>query len=151
MADYAFYITLYDDKVRHNLEAEFKCKYRSLKGLLEFGKIKNVYEEKYAERSMPRLYIPKTTALTRETTTCELTVLFDSQTVIADSLELQRLIQGRMFEWYDTFRKKYATFIMTEQPKIATGEKLYGDRKYRDVTYTLTNLYGECFDKTQIP
>lgn len=150
MAEFSFYITLYKDKVRRNLEQFFNCKYRELKGLLEFGSIKNVYIEDYAERSLPRLYIPEKDSLTRNTTDCTLTVLFDSNTCIADSLKLQDYIQGQMFEWYDTFRGKYATFILIDQPKISTGEILYGNRKFRDVTYNLKNLYGECYSQSRL-
>jgi hypothetical protein len=115
----------------------------------EWGAIKNVYTETYAESAKPRIYLPSQKLLVRDTTTCELTLLFKGAYAEDNEYLFYDYVAGQLIEYYDTFRQRYVTLLMTEAPtKVA--ERLYGDEKYREVKYKFTNVFGRCFLNSQM-
>lgn len=136
-----------------DIEETFNCKYVSLSGVSENGKVKNIYTESYAETEELRTYIPKD--LVYDNTELVLTLLFvptcdDDEADIQDNADkFFNYVSGRKIEWSDTFRNKFVTMVLINKPEVV-GEVLYGGSRYRQIKYTFKNIFGRSFDKSQI-
>lgn len=143
-----FYIRRYGkDEQQVDIEKEFHCIYSSLKNSQEWGAVKNVYTESYPGEDGVQVYVPETPAF--EAVDCELTLLFQSSTAMDDEQKFMEFVQGKRFEWYDTFRKRYIEFYSAEQPTLVS-EKLYaGKGSYREVKYKFKNFMGRTYTESQ--
>lgn len=146
MAEYQFYIQDIKTGTKKNIEADFNAKYCEFKGLLDF-EVKNTYTESYPEADGDRVYVPDTVRFKSQE--CQLRLLFHSQTAQADSLAFSQFVQGKLVEYSDTFRNVFVKLLCTKAP--STGkERLFGDDRYREMTYTFTNVDGKAYTTSQI-
>lgn len=74
---------------------------------------------------------------------------FDTPEVTEQEQKFYNDIKGRLIEYHDTFRNRYWELLLTKQPAVV-GEHLYGGQRYREVSYTFTNVYGTSFTESQI-
>jgi hypothetical protein len=155
-SEYDFYVQRYSigntNYPRLDLEEEFNCLYGSFKGLTEDGDIKTYYSESYPEKNGARVWVSNSEDdddVAHETTSPQLRLLFNQQTCLDDSDRFFAYCKGRKIEYYDTFRKRYATLVLHKTPTLG-NEVLYGDDAYREVTYTFENIYGRVFKESQI-
>jgi hypothetical protein len=150
---YSFYIQKYPQGDREfnaiDFESLYNCLYASMTNITEFGKIKNVYTETFAESEKARLYVPSSDLLVHETTDCTLTVLFKGDDALKNSLDFYDYIAGQVIEYHDTFRNLYVTLLLTEAPTKGE-EHLYKGTKYRQMKYKFTNICGRAFTTSQI-
>lgn len=151
---YNFYIQKYPVNATSlpvvDIEQTFTCRYCYAKNIQEYGKIKNVYTESFAESSKQKIYIPPEDELAYESTTVELSVAFVGANCIDNSDTFYEYVRGQLLEFHDTFRWRYVTLLLTEAPTIV-AEKLYkGAQSYRQMSYKFTNVYGRPFERTQI-
>lgn len=124
-----------------DIEGRYKAHYRTMTNIGDYGDVKNVYTEDYAESSMLRSYFPPSAEITHKSTTHELTLYFSGEKCYDNSLLFEREVMGRRFLWFDSFRHQFAMVAMNKQPK-KNSERLYGLHQYRDMTYTFDDLAG---------
>lgn len=134
-----------------NIEEAFDCKYVKMEGLNEYGKVKNMYTESYAETEELRVHIPE--EVLYENTDISLTLLFPATSeerldITSNERRFFEYVSGRRVEWYDTFRRRFAVLVLINKPELVQ-EVLYGDTRYREVKYTFKNIYGRTFDTSK--
>lgn len=154
---YRFYIQRYaqgDTKFPQvDIEEYFNCHYKAM-GNNNQTAVKNFYEEKFAELSGSRLWLPHNPEyLAFDTSELTLELLFKSNKnyeVLEDEKRFLEYITGKRFEYHDTFRpNRYwqLTFVTAPETK---GEVLYGGQQYRWVAYKLKNWGGKYYTESQI-
>lgn len=148
---YNFYLQRYPEVEesfdRVNIEREYNCIYKQFSSFDGVGEIKNTYTEDYAESDGVRIYIPPKNELAHKTFECKLQLLFPRASCAADSRRFVEDFQGVRVEYYDTFRKRRATLVMTKAPTVSQ-ERLYSDTKYQLMEFTFTNILGHTYDNS---
>lgn len=145
---YSFFLQRLDGALE-DIEDVYNCKYKQFTGMTYDGDIKNVYAEDYAEQDGNRIHIPVQSGLTHKAFDCKLQLLFPRATCQVDARRFYERYKGVKCEYHDTFRKRYATLVMTKQPNV-TQERLYSDSPYQLVEFTFSNIKGRLYDKSQI-
>lgn len=150
---YRFYAQRYPDGdteyPKKDIEETYNCRYMKFSNLFCDGKITNMYKESYSEASGARIYIPPKSDLAFDAKDCKLKLFFKGGDVQSRVRQFIEDYRGIKIEWSDTFRKRYATLVMSEEPSIEQ-EKLYGSESYMVVEFTFTNVLGKTFAESQI-
>lgn len=133
-----------------DIEATFDCVYCSISGISTDGNIKNIYTEKYSNAPSLRVYLPDADKIQHEENECTLKLLFKKHNYQTKSDAFYEYIKGHKIEWFDTFRNRYVTLLLTKQPTVPQ-EKLYGSNPFMAIEYKFTNIFGKRFKTTQIP
>lgn len=134
---------------REDIEQKYNCVYKKFSDLIFDGDIQNIYTESYAENNGVRVYIPDPSELAHKEYECKLQLLFNRATCQEDAEKFYKAYRGQLCEYYDTFRKKYATLLMIKRPTVQQ-ERLYSNTQYQLVEFTFTNVKGVTFSNTQI-
>lgn len=117
--------------------------YLSCKGLLNKGKPKNVYTEKYADSDKLRVWQGETIA--REATSVEFEFAFVGSTRQATYEAFYEYVRYGQILYWDDVRKKEALLVLMEATE--PSEDIYvGSTPYLCATFRFQNLYGECPD-----
>lgn len=131
-----------------NLEKDFDgLRYKEFKGLENYGKLKSVYTETFAETDEVQVYMaPK---IVRENIELTLTLLFVGDNRRATYHSFVDYISKGKIKYWDTVRKREVVFILTEaiEPEEDTAKE--GDG-YTMVSFTLTCINGQAKDVTTI-
>lgn len=144
--DHKFYIQHCDyygigiDGTKKDLEEDFDgLRYIKLTGYESTGKVKNTYQESYADADHPRLYMPSSPAL--ETTTLTLTLCFfgDDRYIIKEAFH--SYIYNKIFKYWDTARKGYAVCTCTEAVEVS-DDNIKSRIPYLTCNFKLTNIFG---------
>lgn len=150
---YHFYLQKYPSGgssfAQVNIETEYNCVYKQFKDFAFDGSIKNIYTETYTDHDGDRIYIPVQSDLAHESYECKLQLLFNRATAKEDARIFYEDFAGQKAEYYDSFRQRYVTLLMTKQPTISQ-EKLYTETPYQVVEFTFTNVLGRSFSTSQI-
>lgn len=142
--DYKFYIKRY---VNNAWEEEVSITdyftglhYCKCSGLSDYGKIKNIYTESYAETDELRLYIPAIPV--RENTDIEFEFAFsgDNRRDVYDSFV--EWLSGYKLYYHDTLRKRTTHMVLIEAVEI-TDDYLYGNELYLVAKFKFKNIYGQ--------
>lgn len=146
MEEYKFYMIRYgeQDSTWKDLETDFPgLRYKECTGLNSYGEPTNVYSEGFAETSKAEVYISGTPA--HKQTTIKLTLIFLENEAKDDKVyrDFMAFITGCKVAYRDTARKRKVLMYLSgaTEPKSDT---LYG-QKYKEVTFTFTNVYGHSF------
>lgn len=124
-----------------DLETDFDgLKYVSSTGLNSLGAIKNSYTETFAESSELKTYIPENIA--RENTDIEFEFLFTGDSLTDTYYDFVDYISGHKVDYWDTFRKRKTTMLMTESVE-PSEQMLYGNNQYMRAKFKFKNIYGQ--------
>lgn len=151
---YRFYIQLYPQGdmsyQKEDIELKYDCDYMRFDNLFCDGKISNIYQESFAERSgVGRIYIPPKNNLAFASKDCKLKLFFKGGNVQGRVRQFIDDYRGVKLEWSDTFRNRYVTLLMTDEPTIAE-EKLHGNEPYMVIEVPFTNILGRTFSQSQM-
>lgn len=144
MNDYKFYMSRWIGnkwEADTDLESKFKgMKYISCKGLSDYGKIKNIYTESYAETDELRLYIPDKPI--RENTDIEFEFGFEKENRRDVFDSFVNWISGCKLKYWDTCRNREVEMVLIE--KIELDEDiLIGSSPYIVVPFKFKNINGQ--------
>lgn len=119
--------------------------YRKCSGLEDFGKVKNIYTETYADSDTVRADFP--TTITREATTVTLNMIVKRDASIengdGDIYTVIDLVSGNApVVFWDNIRRKMAVVTLTSAVEIK--EDKYKGMKYVEIELKFNNLYGYC-------
>ena len=119
--------------------------YRKCSGLEDFGKVKNIYTETYADSDVVRADFPDET--TREATTIILDLVVRRDPSIAngddDVNTVIGLVSGTLpVVFWDNVRRKMA--VMTLISAVEVKEDNYKGMKYIELELKFSNLMGHC-------
>lgn len=126
-----------------DLEADFKgLRYKEFKGLENFGKIKSVYTESFAETDELQVYMADTPI--RENITPTLTLVFIGDNKRKAYHDFVDYISTGKIAYWDNVRKRKITFILTEsiEPEYDTVK----DTEYIQASFKLQCLNGHASD-----
>lgn len=157
MAQYKFYIQKYKEGDTTypvvDIEDYFNCRYQSMTGNNQTA-VTNFYEEKFAEKSGSKLWLPENSEdIAFDTSELTLTLLFESNEdyeVLEDEKRFLAYVTAKRFEYHDTFRPdRYwqLTFLSAPETK---EEILYGGHQYRLVAFKMKNWGGKYYTTSQI-
>lgn len=109
------------------------------KGVSDYGAIKNIYSETFAESDTLRVYLPEKAV--RESTDIKLTVLFtkENRRDVYDSFV--EYITGKRIKYWDTVRNRQVEMIQVDKIEI-DEDLLYGSAPYIAVEFPFKNLKG---------
>lgn len=109
------------------------------KGVSDYGAIKNIYSETFAESDTLRVYLPEKAV--RESTDIKLTVLFtkENRRDVYDSFV--EYITGRQIKYWDTVRNRISYLIQVDKIEV-DEDLLYGSAPYIAVEFPFKNLKG---------
>lgn len=144
MNEYHYYFQRYpingEEQVIKDLEIDFpNCAYMSFEGVSDYGEIKNIETEEYAEADMPRTFIPD--KVCRNTTTVTLKLYFKGDTFRDDYDEFISYISGHKLKYWDTFRNRELHLLFTGEAKVSEEfNKKYKKGLVAEITFT--NLKG---------
>lgn len=115
-------------------------RYLKCTGLSDYGKIKNIYTESYAETDELRVYFPETVA--RENTEIELRLMFtgDDRRDVYDSF--LTYISGCRIKFWDDCRNREVEMILVEAVTLS-DDILIGGEPYIIVSFNFTNCNGQ--------
>lgn len=119
--------------------------YRKCSGLEDFGKVKNIYQETYADSDTVRTDFPDT--ITREATTITLNIIIRRDPATAngdnDVNTVIGLVSGTLpVVLWDNVRRKMA--VMTLISAVEVKEDNYKGMKYLELELKFNNLMGHC-------
>jgi hypothetical protein len=119
--------------------------YRRCSGLEDFGKVKNIYTETYADSDTVRVDFP--TTITREATTITLNLIIRRNPSIEngdnDVSTVVGLVSGNYpVVLWDNIRRKMS--VMTLVNAVEVKEDKYKGMKYVEIELKFNNLYGYC-------
>lgn len=117
-------------------------KYLVCEGLSNYGKIKNIYTEDYAEAEELRVYIPKTPQ--RESTDVSFKFGFvgDNRRDVYD--DFIKWISGYKIRYWDNFRNRQADLIMTDAVEIDSDDDISkGDTPFMVAQIKFKNIKGK--------
>lgn len=119
--------------------------YRRCSGLEDFGKVKNIYQETYADSNTVRTDFPNT--ITREATTITLNLIIRRDPSIEngdnDVSTVVGLVSGNYpVVLWDNIRRKMS--VMTLVNAVEVKEDTYKGMKYLELELKFSNLYGYC-------
>ena len=148
--DYKFYMSRHiNDEEGWEAEVELTEKFKGLifcqiEGVMDFGAIKNIYTESFAESDTLRVYLPE--KVTRKSTDIKLTVVFsdkDRRDVYDSFVEF---ISGKIIKYWDNVRNREVILLQTD--KIEVDEDIiYGSAPYIAVEFPFKNIKGETTKK----
>lgn len=150
--DYRFYYKRYSSAPSDapiDLEVMYECDYMKFSNLVPDGEISNVYEETFAEHSGCNVFIPDKNDLAFKPYECKLKIMFKGEDSLLKAQAFHRGIRGEKIEYHDTFRKVYATLLMTKPMEI-DSECLYGNQQFVVAVYTFTNILGYTYNATKL-
>lgn len=109
------------------------------KGVSDYGAIKNIYSETFAESDTLRVYLPEKAV--RESTDIKLTVLFtkENRRDVYDSFV--EYITGKRIKYWDTVRNRISYLIQVDKIEV-DEDLLYGSAPYIAVEFPFKNLKG---------
>ena len=145
MPDYKFYMSRWDNNVWEpdvDLETYFiGMKYMSCEGLSNYGEIKNVYTEDYAEEDGVSAYIPAPDDVVRESTDIEFEFAFggDNRRDTFDSFV--KFISGYKIRYWDTARMREVEMVLKEKVEV-DEDLLLGASPYIVVPFKFKNING---------
>lgn len=144
MTDCKFYMSRWKDdtwETEISLEDYFQgLKYVKATGLSDYGKIKNIYTETYAESDALRVYIPETPA--RENTDIEFTFGFEKENRRDVFDNFVEWVSGYKIKYWDTVRNRELEMLLIE--KIEVDEDiLIGSSPFITVPFKFKNLNGQ--------
>lgn len=131
-----------------DIEQKYNCKVQKVTNATIDGDVKNVYAETFAESSIPQVYLPDNVA--RDTTSVTLKIKFYGAQCANNAKAFSDYISGVKCEYSDTMRNRYVTFLMTDKTSVEDEQLYKGAASWQIVNFTLTNIYGESFLKSQI-
>ena len=137
------------ENTERDIELSFEgLKYSMAEGLNDVGKAKNIYAETYADSDKTRVYIPQ--KIEHEATEVLLTLFFigNSRQQVYDSFN--EYIMDGFHTFRDTVRNKVILFYVGNVVKI-NESKYCGSTPYLKVVYSLSNVYGQAFNKGSEP
>lgn len=150
---YKFYFQQYPDGdvnfSRKDLEQTFNCIYGRFENFAMKSAMKNSYTEDCVESNGSNIWLPSVNDRTFSSYECTLKLLFKKNSCDEDSERMFNHLCGRKIEWYDTFRKKYATLVMTKAP-VVEDEVLYGGSKRQVVSFVFTNIDGRLYNVSRL-
>lgn len=122
-----------------------KLLYRKCSGLEDFGKVKNIYQETYADSDTVRTDFPDT--ITREATTITLNLIVRRDPSVAtgdnDVSTVINMVSGTLpVVFWDNVRRKMA--VMTLISAVEVKEDNYKGMKHLELELKFNNLYGYC-------
>ena len=118
-------------------------KYCKCEGLLNKGKRKNVYTEKYADDD--RLRIWQGENVTREATNVTFTFWFVGPNRQATYQNFYDYVKNGVISYWDDVRRKEAELVLLEATE--PSEDVYiGSTPYIKADFKFQNLRGECWD-----
>ena len=137
-----FYISTSSTERGTDIETQYSgLHYLSCKGLEDYGKVKNKYQESFADDGTVKVYEPA--VLYFEPTDIILTLIFvgpDRQNTYNSFLT--NFHKGK-FYYYDTIRRKEAYITMFEAVK-PSEDKYIGSTPYIQADFKFKNLKGFC-------
>lgn len=121
--------------------------YCEAKGLLDKGKIKNVYQEQYADSDRLRVHFPSTP--TREATKVTFTFVFVGENRQQSYENFYDFITGGYRIYWDNKRKKRLVFYAPNEYSPAE-EAWHGSTPYLKMNIEVQNIFGDTtdFEKT---
>lgn len=123
-----------------DLEIDFPgCRYLLCKGLSDYGKIKNIVKEDYAEAEMPRVYIPE--KITRETSTVQFSLYFAGANRRDVFDQFVDYITGHKLIYWDNCRNREVHLLLEDEIQVE-DDILYGGNPYLICAIKFTNLKG---------
>ena len=144
MDDYKFYMSRWVDnqwETDTDLESTFDgMKYVSCKGLSDYGKIKNIYTENYAETDALRLYLPENAV--RENTDIEFEFGFEKENRRDVYDSFVEWISGHKLKYWDTCRKREVEMILIEKIEV-DEDVLIGSSPFIVVPFKFKNINGQ--------
>lgn len=152
MAEYKFYMSRFINnewETPISLEDFFHgLKYVSCNGLSDYGKIKSIYTENYAETDELRLYLSDKTV--RENTDIEFVFGFEyeNRREVYDSFV--NWISGYKIRYWDTCRNREVDMVLID--KIEIGEDvLIGSSPFITAPFKFKNLNGQTSKSATAP
>lgn len=139
MAEYKFYMEhMGDSASKKDLEAAFVgLRYLKAEGMDNYGKIKNVYTEAYADSSDLRVYVP--TKITRDNPDITFTFAFIGDNRRALYHQFVEFISGYKLTYSDTCRKRKVNMVLLEAVSISE-DKLFGSTPFMEASFRFKNL-----------
>ena len=136
-----FYISESDSNWGTDIETEFSgMHYLSCKGLEDKGKVKNKYQESYADHDELRVYEPSTVNL--EATDIVFTCVFSGEKRQQAYDSFYNKIKSGKWYYYDTLRYKKAYITLFEAVK--PSDDIYkGSEPYIKAEFKFKNLWGQ--------
>ena len=136
-----FYMKKVGEDTEYNIENHWDgLLYKQFKGLSDYGKIKSVYTESFAETDKLNYY--QASKPIRENTDLELTLVFKGDNRRATYDNFVEYISSGEIIYHDDVRNKYVNFILIEAI-TPSEDQLYGDIKYIIATFKLKNINGQ--------
>ena len=136
-----FYMKKVGEDTEYNIENHWNgLLYKQFKGLSDYGKIKSVYTEEFAETDELQVYQNSTPI--RENTDLTFTCIFignDRRKTYHSFVDF--LSKGKIQYW-DNIRKRKVTFILIEAIE-PSDDKLYGGTPYIMASFKLKNIKGQ--------
>lgn len=114
-------------------------KYVSCTGLSDYGKIKNIYTESYAETEQLRVYMPDT--IVRENTDIEFEFGFTGENRRDTYDNFVEWISGYKLKYWDTARHREVEMILIDAIEV-DEDLLLGSSPFIVVPFTFKNLKG---------
>lgn len=118
-------------------------KYASCVGLLNKGKRKDIYFEKYADADRVRVW--QGSDVTREATNITFTFWFIGPHRNEIYQEFYEYVKNDKIRYWDDVRKKEALFVLVEAVE-PSEDKYIGSTPYIKSGFKFQNLWGECKD-----
>lgn len=119
-------------------------KYVSCTGLSDYGKIKNIYTETYAETEQLRVYMPST--VVRENTDIEFEFGFMGENRRNTYDDFVEWISGYRLKYWDTARYRVAEMILIDAIEV-DEDLLLGSSPFIVVPFKFKNLKGSTIVK----
>lgn len=120
--------------------------YLKCKGLEDKGKVKNKYQESFADTQSLLVYEP-TGDVYLEPTDVTLTLLFVGPNRMQVYNDFYNYVKKGKFYYYDTYRKMEAYITLIEAVK-PSDVKFIGSTPYVQADFKFKNLWGESFSRT---
>lgn len=143
MPDYKFYMSRYVDNAWEtaiDLETYYPgLKYISCKGLSDYGAVKNIYTESFAEEDGVSVYIPDN--VVRESTDIEFEFGFEKENRRDTFHSFVEYLSGYIIKYWDTARMREVEMVLTDKVEV-DDDILLGGSPYIVVTIKFKNLKG---------
>lgn len=133
--------------VTKDLEQDFEgLIYGEANGLLDKGKMKNIYSESYSDSDRLRVHFPDNP--TRENTKVTFTFYFTGENRQAVFESFYEYVTGGIRAFWDTERNRYLVFYAPNE-YAAAKEVWYGSKPYLQLKLEVDNLFGSTFASLQ--
>lgn len=107
--------------------------------LIACGKPKNIVTESYAEADGLKVWTP--TAVAHEATDVKITLCFIGETMYDEYDDFVQYVDGKVFKWWDSVRRRVATLLLLSQTK--PNESFEGNVQYIEAEFTFKNVVGK--------